>query len=132
LIEEREARHDQQMAATAQVKAMETERDQLLAKVIQLEEERQRVMEKYEKEKAELLQQVEAKDNLIEDKVKEIQEKEEKLKAAQPEEIECEADPEIGMSNVLDRAIAESGIVLDSPDITVFEFTEPDIEFIFE
>jgi len=132
LIEEREARHDQHMAATAQVKAMETERDQLLAKVIQLEEERQRVLEKFEKEKAELLQQVEAKDNLIEDKVKEIQEKEEKLKAAQPEEIECEADPEIGMSNVLDRAIAESGIVLDSPDITVFEFTEPDIEFIFE
>jgi len=74
---------------------------------------------------------VEAKDTMIESKVKEIKEKDEQIQVLQPEAISCEVDvdTDTGMSNLLDRALAETGI---DPDVTIFELFEPELEFIFE
>jgi len=131
ILKDRDARHTEQISATAQVTAIESERDDLLKKLIELEEHKQAIMQQYELEKTELLKQVEAKDTLIESKVKEIKEKDEQIKVLQPEAISCEVDvdTDTGMSNLLDRALAETGI---DPDVTIFELFEPELEFIFE
>lgn len=101
LIRARLERHESEMKAKAKVTELEEERDELLKRIVEIDEQKERLVKVLEKEKFQLMATVLAKDEMIEEKQRQLDEElkarkaaEKELKASlEPERFEMNVDP---------------------------------------